>query len=183
LDVLINPTRTGFYSTLQEMGADVAFQNERTEGGEPVADIRVRHSPLTGVRVAPERAPSMIDEYPMLAALSGYAIGATRMEGLAELRVKESDRLAATAAGLAANGVKAEVDGNTLIVHGTGKVAGGGLVATNLDHRIAMTFLTMGLGASSAIAVDDTAMIATSFPEFITLMEGLGATFSTPGGA
>jgi 3-phosphoshikimate 1-carboxyvinyltransferase len=180
--VLINPTRTGFYTTLREMGGDVALLNERTEGGEPVADIRVRHSPLKGVHVPPERAPSMIDEYPMLAALSAYAIGPTRMEGLAELKVKESDRLAATATGLAANAVRAEVDGDTLIVQGAGKVQGGGLVATHLDHRIAMAFLTMGLGAAAPIAVDDIAMIATSFPQFIPLMEGLGARFTPPGG-
>ena len=116
--VLVNPTRTGFYATLREMGADVAFHNEREEGGEPVADIRVRHSRLNGVRVPPERAPSMIDEYPVLACLAAYAEGETRMEGLAELKVKESDRLAATAAGLAANGVAAKVDGDTLIVAG-----------------------------------------------------------------
>ena len=111
--VLVNPTRTGFYVTLAEMGADVAFDNEREEGGEPVADIVVRHSRLRGVRVPPERAPSMIDEYPVLACLAAYAEGETRMEGLAELKVKESDRLAATAAGLAANGVPAKVDGDT----------------------------------------------------------------------
>ena len=111
--VLVNPTRTGFYVTLAEMGADVVFRNEREEGGEPVADILVRHSKLKGVRVPPERAPSMIDEYPVLACLAAYAAGETRMEGLAELKVKESDRLAATAAGLAANGVPAKVDGDT----------------------------------------------------------------------
>ena len=121
--VLVNPTRTGFYVTLREMGADVAFLNEREEGGEPIADIRVRHSKLRGVRVPPERAPSMIDEYPVLACCAAYAEGETRMEGLAELKVKESDRLAATAAGLIANGVAAKVDGDTLIVAGRQRCA------------------------------------------------------------
>ena len=178
--VLVNPTRTGFYKTLREMGADIAFLNEREEGGEPIADVRVRQSKLIGVRVPPERAPSMIDEYPMLACLAAYAAGETRMEGLAELKVKESDRLAATAAGLVANGVAAKAEGDTLIVQGSGRVGGGGLVATHLDHRIAMAFLTLGLGADRPITVDDTAMIATSFPEFRSLMERLGAAFMTP---
>jgi 3-phosphoshikimate 1-carboxyvinyltransferase len=178
--VLVNATRTGFYTTLREMGADIAFLNEREEGGEPIADIRVRHSPLIGVRVPPERAPSMIDEYPMLACLAAYAKGETRMEGLAELKVKESDRLAATAAGLAANGIAAKTEGDTLIVAGGKGVSGGGLVATHLDHRIAMAFLVLGLGTDRPVSVDDTAMIATSFPEFRALMERLGATFAAP---
>jgi len=179
--VLVNPTRTGLYTTLQEMGADLAFLNPREEGGEPVADIRARFSSLRGVVVPAERAPSMIDEYPMLAALAAFAHGATRMEGLAELKVKESDRLAATAAGLAANGVKAEVDGDTLTVHGTGTVPGGGLVATHLDHRMAMSFLVMGLASAQPVTVDDTSMIATSFPEFRALMEEIGARFGAAG--
>jgi 3-phosphoshikimate 1-carboxyvinyltransferase len=178
--VLVNPTRTGFYTTLREMGADVTFANEREEGGEPVADILVRHSPLRGVRVPPERAPSMIDEYPVLACLASYAAGETRMEGLAELKVKESDRLAATAAGLVANGVAAKVDGEALIVAGGKGVRGGGTVATHLDHRIAMAFLTLGLGAERPVTVDDASMIATSFPEFRPLMERLGAAFAEP---
>jgi 3-phosphoshikimate 1-carboxyvinyltransferase len=173
--VLINPTRTGFYTTLREMGADIAFLNERSDGGEPVADIRVRHSRLTGVAVPAARAPSMIDEYPMLACLAAYADGETRMEGLSELKVKESDRLAATAEGLLANGVRAKVDGETLIVGGSQGVSGGGTVKTHLDHRIAMSFLVLGLGADRPVAVDDASMIATSFPEFRPLMEGLGA--------
>ena len=176
--VLINPTRTGLYVTLKEMGADIAFLNEREEGGEPVADIRARTSKLRGVAVPAERAPSMIDEYPMLAVLAGFAEGTTRMDGLAELKVKESDRLAATAAGLTANGVRAEVDGDTLTVFGSGTVAGGGTVATHLDHRIAMAFLTMGLASEKPVTVDDTAMIATSFPEFKSLMESLGARYA-----
>lgn len=180
--VLVNPTRTGLYITLQEMGGDVEFLKEREEGGEPVADIRVRHSKLTGVRVPAERAPSMIDEYPVLAALAAFASGETVMEGLAELKVKESDRLAATAAGLAANGVAAVVDGDRLTVAGAGTVRGGGTVATHLDHRIAMAFLTMGLASETPVTVDDTAMIATSFPEFRGLMERLGAKYS-PGTA
>jgi 3-phosphoshikimate 1-carboxyvinyltransferase len=181
--VLVNPTRTGFYTTLREMGADVEFTHERIEGGEPVADIRVRHVRLTGVRVPADRAPSMIDEYPVLACLAAYADGETRMEGLAELKVKESDRLAATAAGLTASGVPARVDGDTLIVEGGRGVPGGGRVVTHLDHRIAMAFLTLGLGADRPVAVDDAGMIATSFPEFRPLMEGLGASFAEPGTA
>jgi 3-phosphoshikimate 1-carboxyvinyltransferase len=181
-NVLINPTRTGFYTTLREMGADIAFEAEREQGGERVADIRVRHSALRGVVVPPERAPSMIDEYPMLAALSAYAEGETLMQGLAELRVKESDRLAATEAGLHANGVDAVAGKDTLTVRGTGRVKGGGLVVTDMDHRIAMAFLTMGLGADKPVAVDDVAMIETSFPNFIELMTGLGAEFEEPAG-
>lgn len=178
--MLVNPTRTGLYTTLQEMGGDVSFLNEREEGGEPVADIRARFSPLTGVTVPAARAPSMIDEYPMLAVLAAFANGTTRMDGLAELKVKESDRLAATAAGLLANGVRAEAEGDTLTVHGqgAGSVPGGGLVATHLDHRMAMAFLVMGLASAAPVTVDDTAMIATSFPEFRGLMEQLGAGFS-----
>jgi 3-phosphoshikimate 1-carboxyvinyltransferase len=175
--VLINPTRTGLYTTLKEMGADVTFLNEREEGGEPVADIRARYSQLSGVDVPAARAPSMIDEYPMLAVVAAFARGATRMDGLAELKVKESDRLAATAAGLSANGVRAEAAGDTLVVHGAAGVPGGGTVATHLDHRIAMAFLVMGLASLSPVTVDDTAMIATSFPEFRGLMEQLGARF------
>jgi 3-phosphoshikimate 1-carboxyvinyltransferase len=175
--VLVNETRTGLYTTLREMGADITFINSREEGGEPIADIRARHSRLKGVHVPAGRAPSMIDEYPVLAAIAGFAEGETRMDGLAELKVKESDRLAATAAGLTANGVGATVDGDTLIVHGTGRVAGGGSVATHLDHRIAMAFLTMGLASDKPVTVDDTAMIATSFPEFRGLMERLGASY------
>jgi 3-phosphoshikimate 1-carboxyvinyltransferase len=181
-NVLVNPTRTGFYITLREMGADIAFANERDSGGEPVADLLVRHSKLKGVRVPPERAPSMIDEYPVLACLAAYASGETRMEGLAELKVKESDRLAATAAGLAANGVAAKVNGDALIVSGGKDVRGGGVVATHLDHRIAMAFLTLGFGANRPVTVDDAETIATSFPEFRALMESLGAQFTVPEG-
>ena len=174
-NVLLNPTRTGFFDTLQEMGADIAVLDQRDAAGEPVGDLRIRSSALRGVRVPPERAPSMIDEYPVLAALAAFAQGETRMEGLAELKVKESDRLAATAAGLAACGVTARIEGDDLIVTGTGTVQGGGTVATEMDHRIAMAFLTLGLGAEEPVAVDDIAMIATSFPAFVPLMTGLGA--------
>jgi 3-phosphoshikimate 1-carboxyvinyltransferase len=175
--MLVNPTRIGFYDTLREMGADVAFTNAREQAGEPVADIRVRYAPLTGVEVPARRAPSMIDEYPILAVVAAFAQGTTRMQGLAELKVKESDRLAATVAGLLANGVAASAEGDTLIVEGTGEVRGGGIVATHLDHRIAMAFLIMGLASRDAVTVDDTRMVATSFPQFIPLMQGLGARF------
>ena len=175
--VLVNDTRTGFYTTLAEMGCDIALLNRREEGGEPIADIRVRHSRLKGVHVPPERAPSMIDEYPVLACVAAYADGETRMEGLAELKVKESDRLAATAAGLIANGVGARVDGDTLIVTGAKTVRGGGTVATDMDHRIAMAFLTLGLAADRPVMVDDMTFVATSFPEFRGLMERLGARY------
>ncbi len=177
--VLVNPTRTGFYLTLREMGGDIAFLNEREAGGEPAADIRVRFSKLKGVSVPASRAPSMIDEYPILAVVAAYAAGATRMQGLAELKVKESDRLAATVAGLLANGVAAKAEGDTLVVEGASRVPGGGTVATHLDHRIAMAFLILGLAAERPVTVDDVTMVATSFPEFRTLMQGLGASFGT----
>jgi 3-phosphoshikimate 1-carboxyvinyltransferase len=177
--VLTNPTRTGFYATLREMGADIELLGEREEGGDTVADIRARHGRrLKGVRVPPGRAPSMIDEYPVLSIVAAFADGETRMEGLAELKAKESDRLAATAAGLAANGIAARVDGDTLTVAGGGaggsQVRGGGTVATHLDHRIAMAFLVLGLASDAPVTVDDAGMIATSFPEFPGLMRGLG---------
>ncbi len=179
--VLVNPTRTGFYLTVREMGGDVAFLNAREMGGEPVADIRVRHSKLKGVSVPGDRAPSMIDEYPILAVVAAFAAGATRMQGLAELKVKESDRLAATVAGLLANGVAAKAEGDTLAVAGAQRVPGGGTVATHLDHRMAMAFLILGLAAERPVTVDDTTMVATSFPGFRALMEGLGATFDPAG--
>jgi 3-phosphoshikimate 1-carboxyvinyltransferase len=174
-NVLLNPTRIGFFETLREMGADIEVLDMRDEGGEPAGDLRVKASPLKGVRVPPERAPSMIDEYPVLAAVAAFAEGETRMEGLAELKVKESDRLAATAAGLGACGVDAAVEGDTLIVRGAGRVRGGASVETHMDHRIAMAFLTLGLGAEDPVTVDDIGMIATSFPDFVPLMSGLGA--------
>jgi 3-phosphoshikimate 1-carboxyvinyltransferase len=157
------------------MGADIERVNEREEGGEAVADLRVRASRLEGVEVPPERVPSMVDEYPILAVAAAFAEGVTRMRGLHELRVKESDRLAAVASGLTAAGVRNVVDGDDLIVHGEGTPRGGGTAATHLDHRIAMAFLVMGLAARQGMGIDDGAMIATSFPTFIPLMRELGA--------
>jgi 3-phosphoshikimate 1-carboxyvinyltransferase len=159
------------------MGADIEELDHRLEGGEPVSDIRVRPGALKGVTVPAERSPSMIDEYPALACLAAYAEGETRMEGLSELKVKESDRLAATAAGLAACGVEARIEGDDLTVVGQGEVKGGGLVATHMDHRIAMAFLALGLAAREPVTVDDASMIATSFPDFAKLMTKLGAEF------
>jgi 3-phosphoshikimate 1-carboxyvinyltransferase len=176
--VMMNPLRTGLVTTLLEMGARIEVLDRRSEGGEDVADLRVRASELKGVEVPASRAPSMIDEYPVLAVAAAFAKGETRMNGLHELRVKESDRLAAVAAGLAAAGAEHEIVGDDLIVNGDGAPpAGGGLVATHLDHRIAMSFLVMGLASLKPMAVDDAAMIATSFPSFRPLMESLGARF------
>ncbi len=176
-NVLMNPTRTGLITTLIEMGASIELLNERMEGGEDVADLRVRASELKGVAVPAERAPSMIDEYPVLAVAAAFAEGETLMRGLDELRVKESDRLAAVARGLEANGVDCTEGADTLAVRGRpdGKGLGGGTVATHLDHRIAMSFLVLGLASENPVAVDDRTMIATSFPEFMDLMTGLGA--------
>jgi len=176
-NVLMNPTRTGLILTLQEMGADIAIVNRRLAGGEEVADLRVRSSRLKGVEVPPERAPAMIDEYPVLAVAASFAEGETRMLGIEELRVKESDRLSAVADGLKANGVDCTEGEATLAVRGRpdGKGLGGGQVATHLDHRIAMSFLVLGLAAEKPVTVDDRSMIATSFPEFIPLMQRLGA--------
>ena len=178
--VMTNPLRTGLLTTLLEMGADVEFRNRRDLGGEEVADLDVSAGPLKGVDVPPERAPAMIDEYPVLAVAAAFATGETRMRGLAELRVKESDRLAAVAAGLTATGVPHRIEGDDLIVEGlSGKVIGGGPVASELDHRIAMAFLVMGLGARDGVSVDDGAMIATSFPGFLPLMQSLGGKFGS----
>ncbi len=176
--VLMNPTRTGFIETLREMGSRIELLDLRGEGGEQIGDLRIQAAPLKGVRVPPERAPSMIDEYPILAVVAAFAEGETRMEGLTELKVKESDRLRAIAAGLAACGVAARIEGDDLIVEGRGEVKGGGLVETYMDHRIAMAFLILGLGASAPVTVDDTRMIGTSFPGFAELMTKLGANFS-----
>jgi len=176
-NVLLNPTRSGFIETLREMGATIELLDRREEGGEVVGDLRVKAGALVGVRVPPERAPSMIDEYPVLACLAAFAEGETRMEGLAELKIKESDRLAATAAGLEACGVSARIEGDQLIVEGAGAVEGGGLIATHMDHRLGMAFLTLGLGARKPVTVDDAGMIATSFPDFVPLMTRLGAQF------
>jgi 3-phosphoshikimate 1-carboxyvinyltransferase len=172
--MMMNPLRTGLVTTLLEMGAAIEVLDRRVEGGEDVADLRVSASELSGVDVPAARAPSMIDEYPILAVAAAFASGTTRMRGLHELRVKESDRLAAVGAGLAAGGVAHEIVADDLIVEG-GAPEGGGLVATHLDHRIAMSFLVMGLAALRGMSVDDGAMIATSFPNFRALMEGMGA--------
>ena len=172
--VMTNPLRTGLLTTLREMGASIE-DLEKRDGGEEIADLRVRTSALKGVDVPPERAPSMIDEYPILAVAASFAEGVTRMRGLKELRVKESDRLAATADMLRANGVTVEIEGDDLIVQGRGRPAGGGEVKTNMDHRIAMAALMMGLGAENPVRIDDSAFIATSFPGFVGLMRSLGA--------
>lgn len=173
----LNPTRAGIYTTLVEMGADITFENERLEGGEPVADLRVRHSVLSGIEVPPERAPSMIDEYPILAVLAANAEGTTVMRGVKELRVKESDRIDAMARGLEAMGVTIEEDEDTFIVHGMGpgNVPGGATAEARLDHRIAMSFLCLGMAAKNPVSVDDAGPIATSFPIFEPLMQELGA--------
>ena len=175
-NVGMNPLRAGLYVTLAEMGADIRLENEREVGGEPVADLHVRGGALRGVEVPPERAPTMIDEYPILSVAAACAEGTTRMLGLAELRAKESDRLSSVAAGLAANGVRHEIGPDFLVVQGDGRPpAGGGLVKTHLDHRIAMSFLMLGLAAREPVAIDDGATIDTSFPGFTRMMNGLGA--------
>ena len=175
----LNPLRTGLVTTLLEMGADLSVENRREAAGEPVGDLIAAHGPLRGVDVPPERAPSMIDEYPSLAVAAACAEGTTRMRGLKELRVKESDRLAATAALLAANGVAVEIEGDDLLVRGTGRPpAGGGDVATHMDHRIAMSALVLGLVAREPVRVDDTGFIDTSFPGFVALMNAAGAALS-----
>ncbi len=177
-DVMTNPLRTGLFTTLREMGASIEESDVRGDAGEPMARLRVRASRLRGVEVPPERAPSMIDEYLVLAVAASYAEGTTIMRGLQELRVKESDRLEATAAMLRVNGVKVEIVGDDLIVEGRGHVPGGGLVATHMDHRIAMSALVMGLASDQPVKVDDTAFIATSFPDFLPLMRKAGAEFA-----
>jgi 3-phosphoshikimate 1-carboxyvinyltransferase len=174
----LNPLRIGLFETLREMGADLSGANAREEGGEPVGDLRVRASALRGIEVPAARAPSMIDEYPVLAVAAACAEGRTVMRGLSELRVKESDRLSAIAAGLVACGVRAAIEGDDLIVEGQGdgaRVAGGASIVTHMDHRIAMAFLVLGLASAAPITIDDAAMIDTSFPGFAELMCGLGA--------
>lgn len=175
-NALINPLRIGFYETLREMGADISFENERMESGEPVADIRARHSVLNGVEVPPERAPSMIDEYPILAVVAAHAHGETRMTGIEELRVKESDRIACVEAGLAACGGDVASGPGWVRVRGKGgPLKGGAMVKTSHDHRIAMSFLVAGIASDNPVEIDDASMIATSFPDFFDLMETLGA--------
>ena len=177
-DVMTNPLRTGLFTTLREMGADIEETDVRGDAGEPMAKFRIKASKLKGVEVPPERAPSMIDEYLVLAVAASFAEGTTIMRGLHELRVKESDRLEATAAMIRVNGVKAEIVGDDLIVHGTGRVPGGGTVATHMDHRIAMSALVMGCASDAPVTIDDTTFIATSFPDFIPMMRRLGADFA-----
>ncbi len=175
----VNPLRTGLLDTLTEMGAELSLLQERIEGGEPVADLRLRSSALRGVAVPAERAPRMIDEYPVLAVAAAFAKGRTVMHGLGELRVKESDRLSAIAQGLTACGVSVAVEGDTLAVDGLGAPpAGGAEIAAKLDHRIAMAFLVLGLAARRPVRIDDGATIATSFPGFVEAMNGLGATIA-----
>jgi 3-phosphoshikimate 1-carboxyvinyltransferase len=182
----LNPTRAGLFDTLREMGADLTYENERTEGGEPVADLRARFSPdMQGITVPPDRAPSMIDEYPILSVVAANATGTTHMPGIKELRVKESDRIDAMARGLEACGVTVEETEDSLTVHGLGArgVPGGATCAARLDHRIAMSFLCLGMAAQAPVTVDDASPIATSFPVFEPLMRGLGAAFREAEGA
>ena len=175
-----NLTRNGLYLTLVDMGADILFENPREEGGEPVADLRVRFGPMKGIDVPPDRAPSMIDEYPILSVVAAFAEGTTVMRGVKELRVKESDRIDAMARGLEACGVRVEEDEDTLIVHGMGPggVPGGATCATHLDHRIAMSFLILGMASKHPVSVDAASPITTSFPIFAPLMTRLGAALS-----
>ena len=173
--VMTNPLRTGLLTTLREMGASIEVVDKRDGGGEEIGDLRVRTSTLKGIDVPAERAPSMIDEYPLLAVAASFAEGVTRMRGLQELRVKESDRLAATVDMLRANGVAAEIEGDDLIVQGKGRPAGGAEVKTHMDHRIAMSALVMGLASENPVRIDDGAFIATSFPGFVELMRSIGA--------
>lgn len=172
--VMLNPLRTGLFDTWIEMGADLTIANRRQAGGEEVGDVTARHSALKGIAVPPERAASMIDEYPILAAVAAYAEGATTMRGIGEMRVKESDRIALMAAGLAACGVAVEEEPEGFVVTG-GRVRGGAVVHTAHDHRIAMSHLVLGLAAEEPVGVDEPGMIATSFPGFVELMRGLGA--------
>ncbi|WP_106752717.1 3-phosphoshikimate 1-carboxyvinyltransferase [Pannonibacter carbonis] len=177
-NVLLNEHRTGLITTLIEMGGDITIENERMAGGERVGDIRVVYSKLKGVAVPASRAPSMIDEYPVLAIAAAFAEGDTYMPGLDELRVKESDRLAAVARGLEVNGIPCREGETELTVTGGANRKGGGTVATHLDHRIAMSFLVLGMASDTAVTVDDGAVIATSFPTFTSLFTGLGADIS-----
>ncbi|MDB4019677.1 3-phosphoshikimate 1-carboxyvinyltransferase [Planktomarina temperata] len=176
----LNPTRAGLFYTLQEMGADLTFENMREEGGEPVADLRAKYSPdMQGIAVPPERAASMIDEYPILSVVASFAHGVTRMHGVKELRVKESDRIEAMATGLRAAGVTVQDGPDWWHVHGLGgAVKGGALAATHLDHRIAMSFLILGMGAREGMSIDDGGPVATSFPIFEPLMAALGASIA-----
>ena len=175
-NVGINPRRAGLIQSLQEMGANITPSNQREACGEPVADLTVKAGTLKGITVPTARVPSMIDEYPILAMAAACAVGTTRMCGLGELRVKESDRLALVSEGLKACGARVEIEGDDLIVHGNGKPPrGGATIATSMDHRIAMSFLVLGMATPEPITIDDSRMIATSFPGFVAMMNGLGA--------
>jgi 3-phosphoshikimate 1-carboxyvinyltransferase len=181
-NVLLNPRRTGFFEILRAMGAAIEIANRRDSGGEETGELVVRSSELKGLEIGPEHAPSMIDEYTMLAVLAAFAEGRTVMRGLAELRVKESDRLAGVARGLEAIGVAVEELPDGLIVEGRGAdgVKGGARIATHMDHRLAMSFLVAGLAAREPVTIDDSTMMRTSFPGFRGLMRGLGAKIATP---
>jgi 3-phosphoshikimate 1-carboxyvinyltransferase len=182
-NVGLNPLRTGLLTSLREMGADIVIRNARTQGGEPVGDLEITGSRLRAVDVPAERAPSMIDEYPVLAVAAACASGTTRLRGLRELRVKESDRLAATATMLSVNGVRVEIEVDDMIVHGTGAPpAGGGFVETHMDHRIAMAAIILGTATAAPVTVDDTGFIETSFPGFVGLMNAIGAAVKPPSG-
>jgi len=175
--VMTNPLRAGLFQTLREMGASIEALSSNNDGGEEVAELRVRSSALKGVEVPGPRAPTMIDEYPILAVAAAFAEGTTVMRGLKELRVKESDRLVATADMLRVNGVNVEISGDDLIIEGRGRAPGGGTVATHMDHRMAMSALIMALASDKPVQADDTGFIATSFPTFVPMMRGLGASF------
>ncbi|MDG2404495.1 MAG: 3-phosphoshikimate 1-carboxyvinyltransferase, partial [Paracoccaceae bacterium] len=177
----LNPTRSGLFTTLREMGADLNYENQREEGGELVADLRARYSPnMVGIEVPPYRAASMIDEYPVLSVVAAFAQGETVMRGVKELRVKESDRISAMATGLRANGIEVQDGPDWWFVQGLGmgNVPGGAFCVTHLDHRIAMSFLILGMGSQAPVTIDDGNPIETSFPIFESLMTGLGASIT-----
>ena len=174
----LNPLRTGLFETLREMGAELTVRHPRVQGGEPIGDIVAEYTHLTAIDVPPERAPSMIDEYPILAVACAAARGTSRLRGLAELRVKESDRFTATAAMLRAAGIHVEIEADDLIIHGVPTIPGGGLVETHMDHRLAMSALILGQFTTEPMHIDDSSFIDTSFPNFVTLMRGFGAAIS-----
>ncbi|MCF6305226.1 MAG: 3-phosphoshikimate 1-carboxyvinyltransferase [Rhodobacteraceae bacterium] len=178
----MNPTRAGLFKALKLMGADITYSNERLEGGEPVADLRVKHGPLKGITVPPENAATMIDEYPILAVLAATATGATHMPGIKEMRVKECDRIDAMVTGLTACGVKVDETEDSMTIHGVEHIPGGATCKTHLDHRIAMSFMCLGMVTQNPVKIDDAGAIETSFPDFIPLMQTLGAKFAKVNG-